>query len=69
MSDYSTKVQISDTLVKEVTSAVKNVRGGGSVEIHIQNYEVIQITERNIRKTHNPVEDKHAGTHMRKMGA
>jgi hypothetical protein len=69
MSDYSTKVQISDKLVKEVTSAVKNVRGWGSVEIHIQNYEVIQITERNIRKTHNPIEEKQSGRHMRKMGA
>lgn len=69
MSDYSTKAPISDKLVKEVTSAVKNVRGWGSVEIHIQNYEVIQITERNIRKTNNPLQEKHEGRQIRKIGA
>ena len=68
MTDYSTK-QISDELVKEVTSAVKNVRGWGSVEIHIQNYEVIQITERNIRKTNSNPSNRHAGRGHGKMGS
>ncbi len=52
MRDYSTK-QISDRLLKEVVEALKNIRGWGSVEIHVQDYKVVQITERNIKKTAN----------------
>lgn len=52
MNNYSTK-QISDELVKEVIAALKNVRGWGSVEVYIQDYKVVQITERNIKKTTN----------------
>lgn len=59
MSDYSTK-QVSDTLVNEIIDAVKNVRGWGSVEIYIQDNKVVQITERNIRKTNNISNDRHA---------
>ena len=68
MSDYNTK-KISEKLVQEVTSAIQNVRGWGSVEIHIQNDEVIQITERNIRKTNNISEYRHSGRDNRKMGS
>ena len=68
MSDYNTK-DVSEKLVKEMVSAVKSVRGWGSVEIHIQNHEVIQITERNIRKTNNIVEDRHSGRNNRKIGS
>lgn len=52
MRDYSTK-QISELLLKEVIEALKNIRGWGSVEIHVQDYKVVQITERNIKKTAN----------------
>lgn len=50
MRDYSTK-HISDKLLKEIIDALKNIRGWGSVEIHVQEYKVVQITERNIKKT------------------
>lgn len=47
---YST-IKISDTLLDEISDALKNVRGWGSVEIYVQNNEVVQITERSIKKT------------------
>ena len=50
MADYSTK-QVSDKLVKEMVDALKNIRGWGSVEIYVQDFKVVQITERNIKKT------------------
>lgn len=50
MKDYSTK-DISDKLLQEVIDALKNIRGWGSVEIHVQDFKVVQITERNIKKT------------------
>ena len=50
MKDYSTK-QISKKLVEEVINALQNIRGFGSVEIIVQDNQVVQITERNIRKT------------------
>jgi hypothetical protein len=50
MKDYSTK-KISNELIEEVVEALKNIRGWGSVEIYVQDYKVVQITERNIRKT------------------
>lgn len=58
MKDYSTK-QISDTLLKEVIDALKNIRGWGSVEIYVQDYKVVQITERNIKKTSNSGPNNH----------
>jgi hypothetical protein len=50
MNRYSTK-QVSDELVEEVLAALKNIRGWGSVEIYVQDFKVVQITERNIKKT------------------
>ncbi len=47
---YST-VKISQELLSEILDALKNIRGYGSVEIYVQNSEVVQITERNIKKT------------------
>jgi len=52
MKDYSTK-QISKRLVEEVIKALQNIRGWGSVEIFVQDSEVVQIIERNIKKTTN----------------
>ncbi len=52
MKDYSTKT-ISNKLVEEVVKALKNIRGWGSVEIFVQDSEVVQIVERNIKKTTN----------------
>lgn len=50
MKDYSTK-RINDDLIKEIVEALKNIRGWGSVEIIVQDYRVVQMTERNIKKT------------------
>ncbi len=48
--DYST-TQIKEDLLEEIKEALKNIRGWGSVEIYVQNFKVVQITERNIKKT------------------
>lgn len=48
--DYSTK-KIQEDLVEEILEALKNIRGWGSVEIYVQDFKVVQITERNIKKT------------------
>ena len=49
--DYSTK-KVSNQLVQELVDAIQNIRGGwGSVEIQVQDFKVVQITERNIKKT------------------
>lgn len=52
MNNYSTK-RISEELMKEIIEALKNIRGWGSVEIMVQDHKVVQITERNIKKTNN----------------
>ncbi len=51
MKDYSSK-QISQQLIEEIAEALKNIRGWGSVEIFVQDFKVVQIVERNIKKTH-----------------
>lgn len=50
MKDYSPK-QINKKLLEEITEALKNIRGWGSVEIFVQDSKVVQIIERNIKKT------------------
>lgn len=52
--DYSTK-KVSSTLVQELVDAIQGIRGWGSVEIQVQDYTVVQITERNIKKTPSPI--------------
>lgn len=55
----SSKVQIGESvrkdvapeLVEEIVRALRSVRGWGSIEIHVQDFNVTQITTRNIRKT------------------
>jgi len=49
---YSTR-RLSKELMSEIRRAIKNVKGWGSVEIHVQGFQVTQITERNIKKTSN----------------
>ena len=58
MVDYSTK-KISSDLLSEVKSALKNIRGWGSVELYVQDWRVVQITERNIKKTAQSLRKKH----------
>ena len=55
--DYSTR-NVSNDLINEVVDALKNIRGWGSVEIFVQDYHVVQITERNIKKTTNGEQKK-----------
>jgi len=50
MQDYSTK-DVNQELLAEIAEALQNIRGWGSVEIFVQDYKVVQITERNIKKT------------------
>lgn len=52
MKDYSTK-RINKVLLEEVVEALKNIRGWGSVEIFVQDFKVVQIIEKNIKKTYN----------------
>ncbi len=50
MNDYSTK-KVNALLMEEISEALANIRGWGSVEIYVQDFKVVQITERNIKKT------------------
>ena len=50
MKDYSTK-DVNQKLLKEIAEALQNIRGWGSVEIFVQDFKVVQIIERNIKKT------------------
>jgi hypothetical protein len=50
MNEYSTK-NVDKKLVEEIVMALKNIRGWGSVEIFVQDSKVVQIVERNIKKT------------------
>lgn len=47
---YSTK-NVSEALVKEITTAIKTVQDYGSVELFVQDGVVTQITTRTIKKT------------------
>ena len=50
MKDYSTK-EVNQDLLAEIAEALQNIRGWGSVEIFVQDFKVVQIIERNIKKT------------------
>jgi hypothetical protein len=50
MMDNSTK-EVNKELLGEIIEALKNIRGWGSVEIFVQDFKVVQIIERNIKKT------------------
>ncbi|MGH7203620.1 MAG: DUF2292 domain-containing protein [Candidatus Levyibacteriota bacterium] len=50
MNDYST-TEASTELLAEIAEALRNIRGWGSVEIFVQDNKVVQIVERNIKKT------------------
>lgn len=47
--------KVSPELIGEIVEALNNIRGWGSVEIYVQNYKVVQITERNIKKTNSNI--------------
>lgn len=52
--DFSTQ-RITKDLLEEIKSALKNIKGWGSVEIIVQDGRVVQITERSIKKTNHPL--------------
>lgn len=54
MKDNSSK-QVSQKLTDEIIEALNNIRGWGSVEIFVQNFKVVQIIERNIKKTQSQI--------------
>ncbi|HVA96389.1 MAG TPA: DUF2292 domain-containing protein [Candidatus Acidoferrales bacterium] len=56
MKDYSTK-EINKQLLGEIVEALQNIRGWGSVEIFVQDFKVVQIIERNIKKTTTQVQN------------
>lgn len=58
--DLTTR-KVSTKLISEITEALNNIKGWGSVEIFIQNYKVVQITERSIKKTKHEIEEKNEG--------
>lgn len=60
MRDYSTK-KVSKELIEEIIEALKNIRGWGSVEIFVQDFKVVQIIERNIKKTQSEITRKTNG--------
>ena len=50
--DFATK-RPSKQLLAEIKKSLRRIQGYGSVEIIIQNHHVVQISERNIKKTLN----------------
>lgn len=58
--DLTTR-KVSAKLISEITEALNNIKGWGSVEIFIQNYKVVQITERSIKKTKHEIEERNEG--------
>ena len=47
----SAKVTTDHNLIVDIIEALKKIDGWGSVEIFVQDNQVVQITARNIRKT------------------
>ncbi len=42
--------QLSQKILEELSQSINSIHGWGSIEIIIQNNQVTQITEKNIRK-------------------
>ena len=55
-SEFSTQ-KISPQLVSKIVDVLKN-KAYGSVEIYIENYNVVQISERTITKFNKPKQTK-----------
>ena len=43
-------------LINEVSKALKELGGWGSIEVYVQNNKVTQITKRAIKKTNHEIE-------------
>jgi hypothetical protein len=48
---------LDEGLLEDISDALKNIHGWGSIEVFIQNYKVVQITERNIKKTEHIISE------------
>lgn len=57
LPEYSTKT-ISETLLDDISSAIKSVQNYGSIELYVQDGIVTQITTRTIKKTLSPLKKK-----------
>ncbi len=51
--EYSTR-KISNTLMRDISQAIRSVQNFGSVELYVQDGMVTQITTRTIKKTAAP---------------
>lgn len=51
----SDQIEDDKRIIDEVIEALRNIRGWGSVEIFVQDHKVVQIVERNIKKTYNKI--------------
>ena len=56
MANNNTPIKINDELLKELSQALEELGGWGSVEIYVQNSKVTQITKRAIKKTNHALE-------------
>lgn len=50
------RLMINNNLLRDVSKALKELGGWGSVEIYVQNGKVTQITKRAIKKTNHSLE-------------
>lgn len=50
MSSDEKVTTISGKLLEEISASLQNIKGWGSIEIFIQNYQVTQVIEKNIKK-------------------
>jgi len=48
--------KVNSQLIEDLSQALKELRGWGSVEIYVQNGKVTQITKRAIKKTNHTLE-------------
>lgn len=54
VNEHLSTIQITPKLVEQLLGFIKD-KGWGSVEIYIENYHIVQITERTITKVNNNV--------------
>lgn len=57
--EFSTQ-NISPTLISQIVDALRN-KGWGSIEIYIENHQVVQITERKITKIKTDTQQNNLG--------
>ena len=58
-NEFSTQT-ISPTLISQIVEALRN-KAWGSIEIYIENHQVVQITERKITKIRGATQQNNVG--------